>query len=396
MLLGCAGAAALLAADRASRYMRGRAYAARRPGRPAVLITGAASGIGLATAETFARAGWFVGLSDVDGEALAAAAGALAQRCGLAHPDAGGAAAAAPAAAAAAAAAPAWCCCCVADAADEGAMVEALARFRAASPLGRLDVVFCCAGLLRVGLASSATPPVSSAAAQTAAAAAAAAASAAAPVPCLGLAEQRRQLRVNVEGVLVTARAAHGALAATPGSVLISMASVSAGYGVPTHAVYSASKHAVRALTEALSLELQPDGIRVLDVWVGLCNSRLTSAFSFFYSLIHSLTHSSPLPVATHHQVGYVATPMVDGVPKQSVMLRNEAGYAAPASVARAVWAAVQEDADPRTLHVMADAGTWVADKLMKLDALLGLGVSRVCMQRFVMPSPSPPMPSKL
>ena len=87
---------------------------------------------------------------------------------------------------------------------------------------------------------------------------------------------------------------------------------------------------------------------------------------------------------------------MVDGVPKQSVMLRNEAGYAAPASVARAVWAAVQEDADPRTLHVMADAGTWVADKLMKLDALLGLGVSRVCMQRFVMPSPSPPMPSKL
>ena len=66
------------------------------------------------------------------------------------------------------------------------------------------------------------------------------------------------------------ARAAHGALAATPGSVLISMASVSAGYGVPTHAVYSASKHAVRALTEALSLELQPDGIRVADVWVGL------------------------------------------------------------------------------------------------------------------------------
>src|SRR5690606_37921798 len=34
--------------------------------RPAILITGAAAGIGRAAAERFARAGWFVGLYDLD------------------------------------------------------------------------------------------------------------------------------------------------------------------------------------------------------------------------------------------------------------------------------------------------------------------------------------------
>ena len=42
--------------------------AAHRPreGRPAIFVTGAASGIGRACAELFAQRGWFVGLYDVD------------------------------------------------------------------------------------------------------------------------------------------------------------------------------------------------------------------------------------------------------------------------------------------------------------------------------------------
>ena len=35
--------------------------------RKAIFITGAASGIGLATARRFASEGWLVGLSDIDG-----------------------------------------------------------------------------------------------------------------------------------------------------------------------------------------------------------------------------------------------------------------------------------------------------------------------------------------
>ncbi|HRH27480.1 MAG TPA: SDR family NAD(P)-dependent oxidoreductase, partial [Aquabacterium sp.] len=40
--------------------------------RPAILITGAAAGIGRAVAERFARAGWFVGLFDLDEAAVSA------------------------------------------------------------------------------------------------------------------------------------------------------------------------------------------------------------------------------------------------------------------------------------------------------------------------------------
>src|SRR3954470_17338303 len=42
-------------------------------GRKAVFITGAASGIGLASAKRFAAEGWFVGLSDIDAMGLKAA-----------------------------------------------------------------------------------------------------------------------------------------------------------------------------------------------------------------------------------------------------------------------------------------------------------------------------------
>jgi NAD(P)-dependent dehydrogenase (short-subunit alcohol dehydrogenase family) len=46
-------------------------------GRKAVFITGAASGIGLASAKRFAAEGWFVGLSDIDVAGLKAALAAV-------------------------------------------------------------------------------------------------------------------------------------------------------------------------------------------------------------------------------------------------------------------------------------------------------------------------------
>jgi len=42
------------------------------PPRPSIFITGAAAGIGRAVAERFAKAGWFVGLYDVDEAAVQA------------------------------------------------------------------------------------------------------------------------------------------------------------------------------------------------------------------------------------------------------------------------------------------------------------------------------------
>jgi len=47
------------------------------PERKSIFITGAASGIGLATAKRFAKEGWFVGLADVNRAGLASALAAI-------------------------------------------------------------------------------------------------------------------------------------------------------------------------------------------------------------------------------------------------------------------------------------------------------------------------------
>lgn len=71
---------------------------------------------------------------------------------------------------------------------------------------------------------------------------------------------------INVKGVLFGARASYPYLAATPDSKLVNVASAAAIYGTPDMAVYSASKFAVRGITEALDLEWDQENIDVVSV----------------------------------------------------------------------------------------------------------------------------------
>src|SRR6185295_3981657 len=87
-----------------------------------------------------------------------------------------------------------------------------------------------------------------------------------APFATLSAADERRMLLVNVLGVSNGIHAALPLLRATPGAHVVTMSSSAAIYGVPEEAMYSASKFAVRALTEALSIELERDGIVVCDI----------------------------------------------------------------------------------------------------------------------------------
>jgi NAD(P)-dependent dehydrogenase (short-subunit alcohol dehydrogenase family) len=64
-------------------------------------------------------------------------------------------------------------------------------------------------------------------------------------------------------------------LARTDGSLCFNTASSSAIFGVPRLAIYSATKFAVKGLTEALSLELERQGVRVADVLPGLIDTPL-------------------------------------------------------------------------------------------------------------------------
>jgi len=178
-------------------------------GRKAVFITGAASGIGLASAKRFAAEGWFVGLSDIDAAGLKAALVAIG-------PDKGATFGL--------------------DVRDRAAWAAALAEFAKLTE-GRLDVLLNNAGVARFG-----------------------------PFDSHEDADIDLQLDINIKGVVSGARAALPWLKATPGSRLINISSCAGLYGSPSLAVYSATKFAVRGLSEALDVEWKPHGVTVACV----------------------------------------------------------------------------------------------------------------------------------
>ena len=65
-------------------------------------------------------------------------------------------------------------------------------------------------------------------------------------------------------------------LRATPGAVVVNLASASAIYGQAELANYSATKFFIRAITEALDLEWQRYGIRVVDMWPLFVDTAMT------------------------------------------------------------------------------------------------------------------------
>lgn len=84
-----------------------------------------------------------------------------------------------------------------------------------------------------------------------------------------------RLVEVNFKAVLTGAYGALPYLKKTPGSLMFSTSSSSATYGMPRLAVYSSTKHAVKGLTEALSVEWRRHGVRVADVLPGLIDTAI-------------------------------------------------------------------------------------------------------------------------
>ena len=172
----------------------------------AVLVTGAARGIGRATAEHFAAAGAFVALVDLDGDEVEAAAKVICGHGRRAIPVA-------------------------ADVADAGAVRAAVADCVAA--FGRLDVLVNNAG---IHFARGITDYTDD--------------------------EIDRLLSVNIKGALYAVRESVPHLRVSRGSI-VSVSSMTGLVGQDRGAVYVATKGALIALTKALALELAPDGIRV-------------------------------------------------------------------------------------------------------------------------------------
>ena len=89
------------------------------------------------------------------------------------------------------------------------------------------------------------------------------------------LADQTRTVEVDVIGVITGCHTAHPYLKQASGQV-INLCSASAVYGQPELATYSATKFAVRGLSEALDLEWAPDGIRVSALWPLFVKTNMT------------------------------------------------------------------------------------------------------------------------
>lgn len=180
-------------------------------GAPTVFITGAAAGIGRAAAVLFAGHSYRVGAYDVDLAGLASLREAVRSGGGdiaIGQLD-------------------------VTDAED---WARQLAAFTGASR--RLDVLVNNAGILSHGRFEE-----------------------------ISLAAQRQIIEVNVNGTLTGLHTAFPYLRDTRGAQVVNLCSASAIYGQPELAAYSASKFAVRGLTEALELEWRRYGIRVIAMW---------------------------------------------------------------------------------------------------------------------------------
>jgi NAD(P)-dependent dehydrogenase (short-subunit alcohol dehydrogenase family) len=173
-----------------------------------VLITGAGAGIGRAAAERFAAEGWIVGATDVSAEAL----GALATAIGDAHFFR------------------------TLDVRDAAEVARVIADFAGLNE-GRIDVLINNAGIGTLA-DFEATP----------------------------LERLHATVEVNAKGVISCAYAAFPFLKAAGVAKMINMCSLSSEYGVPSEAVYSASKFFVKGLTEALNIEWERHGIHVSDV----------------------------------------------------------------------------------------------------------------------------------
>jgi NAD(P)-dependent dehydrogenase (short-subunit alcohol dehydrogenase family) len=183
-----------------------------------IFITGAAQGIGQTTAMRFAAQGWFVGLYDINDEALAVLlnSGDFPNACG------------------------AHC-----DVTQRNSIEEALAHFSEHTD-GRLDVLVNNAGVLSSGKFEE-------------------------------IDSQAHDLiiDVNIKGLTHVAQAAFPLLRQTPGATLVNLCSVSSVHGIPLLAVYSASKYYVNGLTEALHIEWAPYDIRVTSVKPPLVNTAM-------------------------------------------------------------------------------------------------------------------------
>jgi meso-butanediol dehydrogenase/(S,S)-butanediol dehydrogenase/diacetyl reductase len=187
-----------------------------------VLITGAASGIGRATAERLAAEGATLAITDVNADGLEETA-ATCRSAG------------------------AEVLAMVSDVSDEGSVVDTVAA--AVAGLGRLDVLVNVAGILQFKDMRQTT-----------------------------LEDWNRIIGVNLTGTFLMCREALDHLLVSGGNI-VNTASTAALAGHPWTISYSASKGGVQALTQTIAVEFGKLGVRCNSVAPGSILTPIQNAF---------------------------------------------------------------------------------------------------------------------
>ena len=182
-----------------------------------IFITGAASGIGRATATLFHEKGWFVGCYDVDKTALQELHQALRDRCLTSY----------------------------LDVRNKEAFDAAIAAFSEHTD-GHLDVMHNNAGITVGGYFDE-----------------------------MPFDKVMDIVNINFVGVLNGTYAAIPLLKQTENSLCFTTSSSAAIFGSPGMAVYGATKYAIKGFTQAMSVELARYGVRAADVMPGIIDTPL-------------------------------------------------------------------------------------------------------------------------
>ena len=90
--------------------------------------------------------------------------------------------------------------------------------------------------------------------------------------------EAKAQFETDFFGVMRVCRAALPIMRAQRSGTIINISSIGGLLGMPFQGLYSASKHAVEGMSEALSMEVRPFGIRVVLVEPGDMRTGVTAA----------------------------------------------------------------------------------------------------------------------
>ena len=189
--------------------------------RKILFVTGAGSGIGREVARYFTERGWFAGLTDVNEAGLAETAAMIGEDNCWTHPL---------------------------DVTDRDAWARVIEAFSQRTE-GRMHLLFNNAGIGKGGRFEEMDP-----------------------------ADIDKLVAINFTGVMNGTQAAFDLLKASPGACILNTSSASGIYGSAGLSVYSATKFAVRGLTEAWDIEFASHNIRVRSLMPGFIDTGILSA----------------------------------------------------------------------------------------------------------------------